>query len=106
VLAAVVNFISGIAGMIAFVATLSLAADYCPERLEGFTFAALMSITNFSGALSENLGSFCYEHIFYRQLNPLIALSAAFTAVAFVFVPFLRLRDKRPGEVAVSAARD
>src|SRR6266478_6536889 len=29
--AAVVNFCSGIAGMIAFVATLTLAADYCPQ---------------------------------------------------------------------------
>jgi len=54
--AAVINFFSGFAGMIAFVATLSLAADYCPQRVEGFAFAALMSITNFSGALSAIIG--------------------------------------------------
>jgi hypothetical protein len=29
--------------MIAVVATLTLAADYCPKRAEGFAFAALMS---------------------------------------------------------------
>jgi MFS family permease len=98
VLAAAINFLSGIASMIAFVATLSLAADYCPPRSEGFAFAALMSITNFTGALSENIGSFLYEHLFHRQLDPLILVSAGFTAVAFAFVPFLRLGDKQPGE--------
>jgi predicted MFS family arabinose efflux permease len=97
-LGAVINFFSGFASVIAFVATLSLAADYCPQRSEGFAFATLMSITNFTGALSENMGSFFYEHLFHRQLNPLILLSAAFTAVAFAFVPFLRLGDKQPGE--------
>ena len=56
--AAVINFLSGAAGIIAFVATLTLAADYCPQRSEGFAFAALMSVTNFSGALSDNIGSF------------------------------------------------
>jgi MFS family permease len=96
--AAAINFFNGIAGMIAFVATLTLAADYCPERAEGFAFAALMSVTNFSSAVSENLGSFCYEHLFQRQLDPLILVSAAFTALAFLFVPLLRLGDKQPGE--------
>jgi len=96
--AAVINFFSGLAGMIAFVATLTLAADYCPQRAEGFAFAALMSITNFSGALSDNIGSFLYEHLFNRNLDPLILVSAASTALAFAFVPMLRLRDKRAGE--------
>jgi len=106
--AAVINFFSGFAGMIAFVATLSLAADYCPQRAEGFAFAALMSITNFSGALSDNIGSYLYEHMFNRRLDPLILVSAAFTALAFAFVPMLRLRDKRPGEPAraVGAGED
>jgi predicted MFS family arabinose efflux permease len=97
-LAAAINFLSGIATMIAFVATLSLAADYCPPRSEGFAFAALMSVTNFTAALSENLGSFLYEHLFQRQLAPLILVSAAFTALAFAFVPLLRLDDRKAGE--------
>jgi len=97
-LAAAINFLAGIATMIAFVATLSLAADYCPPRAEGFAFAALMSVTNFTSALSENLGSFLYEHLFQRQLSPLILVSVAFTAVAFAFVPLLRLGKKQPGE--------
>jgi hypothetical protein len=90
--------------MIAFVATLTLAADYCPQRAEGFAFAALMSITNFSGALSDNIGSFLYEHLFNRHLNSLILVSAGFTALAFVFVPMLKLRDKRAGKAAGAAA--
>src|SRR5215469_1873059 len=98
--AAFINFFSGFAGMIAFVATLTLAADYCPQRAEGFAFAALMSITNLSGAVSDNIGSFLYEHLFNRHLNPLILVSAGFTALAVVFVPMLRLQDKRAGEAA------
>jgi hypothetical protein len=57
-----------------------------------------MSVTNLTGALSENLGSFLYEQLFQRQLPPLILVSAAFTALAFAFVPLLRLGDKPPGE--------
>jgi hypothetical protein len=98
--AALINFFSGFAGMIAFVVTLTLAADYCPQRAEGFAFAALMSITNLSAAVSDNIGSFLYEHLFNRDLNPLILVSAGFTALAFAFVPMLRLQGKRAGEAA------
>ena len=99
-LAAVINFFSGFASVIAFIATFSLAADYCPQRSEGFAFAMLTSLTNFTSALSDNMGSFLYEHLFHHQLNPLVVASTAFTAVAFAFVPFLRLGDKPPGKAA------
>ncbi len=102
-LAAAINFFNGLASVIAFVATLSLAADYCPQRSEGFAFATLMSITNFTATLSENMGSFFYEHLFHRQLDPLVLLSAAFTGIAFAFVPFLRLGVKRPGQPGLAA---
>lgn len=98
--AAIINFFSGMAGMIAFVATLSLAADFSPKRAEGFAFAALMSILNLSSALSNNLGSFLYEHVFHNRLAPLIIVSAASTAVIFLLVPLLRLGDKPSGAAA------
>ncbi len=98
--AAIVNFFSGMAGMVAFVATLTLAADYCPRRAEGFAFAALMSLLNLSSALSNNLGSFLYERAFQNRLAPLIIVSAAATAVIFLFVPLLRLGDKPSGAPA------
>jgi MFS family permease len=95
--AIIINFLSGMASMIAFVATLSLAADFCSKRAEGFAFAALMSILNLSSAASNNLGSFLYEHAFHNRLAPLIIVSAASTAVIFLFVPLLRLGDKPSG---------
>jgi MFS family permease len=98
--AVIINFFSGLAGMIAFVATLSLAADFSPKRAEGFAFAALMSILNLSSALSNNLGSFLYEHAFHNRLAPLIIVSAASTAVIFLFIPLLRLGDKPSGAAA------
>jgi MFS family permease len=102
--AIVINFANGIAGMITFVATLSLAADFCPQRAEGFAFAALMSILNLASSLSGALGSFLYEHAFANRLDPLILLSAGLTALIFVFVPFLRLGDKAPGTAARAVA--
>jgi predicted MFS family arabinose efflux permease len=102
--AAIINFFSGMAGMIAFVATLTLAADYCPKRAEGFAFAALMSLLNLSSAASSNIGSFLYEHAFHRRLSPLIVVSAVATAAIFLLVPLLRLGGKQPGEPAGAAA--
>jgi MFS family permease len=102
--AIIINFVNGIAGMITFVATLSLAADFCPQRAEGFAFAALMSILNLASSLSGALGSFLYEHAFANRLDPLILLSAGLTALIFVFVPFLRLGSKAPGMAARAAA--
>jgi MFS family permease len=95
--AAALNFCAGISSMIALVATLTLAADYCPKRSEGFAFAALMSVTNLASSLSDNVGSFLYDHAFQRRLVPLILVSAAFTAVAWLLIPLLRLGDKPQG---------
>jgi MFS family permease len=98
--AAAVYFLGGVAGMIANVATLTLAADYCPKRSEGFVFAAMMSVTNLASPLDDTIGSYLYEHVFDRTLAPLILVSAAATALVFVLVPLLRLGDKAQGEPA------
>jgi predicted MFS family arabinose efflux permease len=102
--AAIISFCSGFAAMLATVATLTLAADYCPRRAEGFAFAVLMSIINLATALADNLGSYLFTHVFHGKLAPLVILSAAFTAFAFLLVPLLHLGDKRQGDpVAVGA---
>jgi predicted MFS family arabinose efflux permease len=96
--AAIISFCGGFAAMLTTVATLTLAADYCPPRAEGFSFAVLMSIINLANTLADNIGSFLYTHVLNRALPPLVLISAAFTAFAFVIVPLLRLGDKRQGE--------
>jgi MFS family permease len=101
--AVLVNFAAGIAGMISMVASLTLAADFCPPRSEGFTFAALLSVTNLAAALSDNIGSLLFEHVFAGHLAPLILASATGTAIAAPFVPLLRLGGKRHGEAAARA---
>jgi MFS family permease len=94
VTAAIVNFANGVAMMIATIASLTLAADYCPKRAEGFAFAGLMSIMNLADVFSNNIGAFLYEHVFDSRLGPLIVVSAATTAFAAVLVPLLRLSGK------------
>ena len=101
--AAILNFCSGFAAMLATVATLTLAADYCPQRAEGFAFAVLMSIINLATASADNVGSLLYTHVFHNDLTPLVIVSAAFTAFAFALVPLLRLGDKRQGQPAQAA---
>jgi MFS family permease len=98
--AAIINFCAGFSAMLATVATVTLAADYCPPRAEGFSFAVLMSVINFSNTLGDNIGSYLYANVFARSLPPLIIISAAFTAFAFVLVPLLRLGDKAQGTPA------
>jgi len=89
--AAIVSFANGAALMIATIASLTLAADHCPERSEGFAFAGLMSVMNLAELCSSTVGAWLYEHLFHERLAPLIIVSAASTAIALVLVPLLRL---------------
>ncbi|MPZ31956.1 MAG: MFS transporter [Rhodospirillales bacterium] len=96
VTAAIVNFGNGVAMMIATIASLTLAADYCPKRAEGFAFAGLMSIMNLAEICSSTVGAYLYDHVFDARLGPLIIVSAASIAFALVLVPLLRLDGKLP----------
>jgi MFS family permease len=98
--AALISFSSGFAAMLATVATVTLAADYSPQRSEGFSFAVMMSLINLATASADIVGSFLFDHLLDHHLAPLIIISAAFTAFAFVLVPLLRLGDKRQGQPA------
>jgi MFS family permease len=94
VTAAIANFANGVAMMIATIASLTLAADYCPKRAEGFAFAGLMSIMNLAELCSNTVGAWLYDHVFDGRLGPLIIVSAASTAFALVLVPLLRLDSR------------
>ena len=91
VTAAIVNFANGVAMMIATIASLTLAADYCPKRAEGFAFAGLMSIVILAEICSSTAGAWLYDRVFDAQLGPLIIVSAVSTAFALLLVPLLRL---------------
>jgi predicted MFS family arabinose efflux permease len=91
--AAIVNFANGLAQMIATIASLTLAAQCCPRRAEGFAFAGLMSVSNLADICSINAGAFLYERVFNGHLSPLIIVSAATTAIAAMLVPWLGLRS-------------
>jgi MFS family permease len=100
--AAILSFCSGFSAMVATVATVTLAADYCPRRSEGFSFAVMMSLINLATSSSDIVGSFLFDRLFDHSLKPLILVSAAFTAFAFVLVPLLRLGNKRQGDVVAA----
>jgi MFS family permease len=91
--AIVIWVLTGIASMIAMIATMSLAAESCPEGAEGFAFAGMMSIVNLTNPIADTLGSVLYEHVFDRQLPPLILVSAAATGLVYFLIPLVIGRD-------------
>jgi MFS family permease len=90
--AVVIWVFSGMAAMITMIATMTLAADACPRGVEGFAFAGLMSVLNLTYPLHDALGSLLYEHVFDRQLTPLILVSAATTGVVLFLTPLVAPR--------------
>ncbi|MFL5280719.1 MAG: MFS transporter [Rhodopila sp.] len=90
--AVLIYLFAGLTSMLAFVATLSLAADSSPEGAEGFAFAAMMSILNLTQPLADTFGAVLYEHVFARQLPGLIIVSAAATGLVFFLVPLMAFR--------------
>ena len=94
--AVVIWFLGGITSMVAMIATMSLAAESSPEGAEGFAFAAMMSIVNLTGPLSDTMGSALYEHVFNQKLAPLIIVSAAATAIVFFLIPLMLFRKGSP----------
>lgn len=87
--AIVLSALTSIPSQVALLTMLTLAARACPDKAEGFTYAAIMSVYNFSIQFSSNVGASLYEHVFNHHLTPLVWISAAATSVCFFLVPFL-----------------
>jgi MFS family permease len=98
--AIVLSLLTAIAGQIASLTMLTLAANACPDDAEGFSYAALMSVFNLAAQGSAVIGSWMYVNTFHESLNPLIWVSAAFTALCFFLVPLL------PKETLAPAKKD
>jgi hypothetical protein len=81
--------------MLNALALLSLAAETCPKRAEGFTFAAIMSVLNFAMQFADYSGSLMYERVFHKAFWPLPIIAASATGVALLLVPLLP-REPKP----------
>jgi MFS family permease len=78
----------GCIGMVTQLAFLDLAAKSCPRHIEATFFALLMSVFNGGTQLSQNVGARLYDSLGY---TPLVLISTAFTALAWVLVPLVRI---------------
>jgi hypothetical protein len=110
--AVIITITGGILSMVALVAGLSMAAEFCPKGSESFTYAVLMSMHNVCNPLSESTGGYLYDHVFdekwamahhlldghmwtiYERLVPMIWISSAFTLLPILIVPFLKFGNK------------
>ena len=84
--AIVITVIFGAVGMTTQLAFLDLAAKACPARAEATFFALLMSIYNLGTRSSEWTGANLYDWLGY---TPLVLISTAFTAAAWLLVPLV-----------------
>lgn len=80
-------FLVGAIFMIAHLTVLDLAARSCPKGIEGTVFALLMSVFNIGSMGSRFLGGWLYDVV---GLNPLIMISALFTAGCWLIIPLLK----------------
>lgn len=87
--AVLASFCYGVGYMLNNLALLSLAAEACPERAEGFTFAAMMSVLNVAMQGADVAGSWLYEHATHKTFWPLPVISAGITLVAVALLPLL-----------------
>ena len=93
--AVIIYVLAGAAAMIANIATLSLAAEHCPEGAEGFTYGLLMSVLNVATPVSDTMGSLLYEYVFSARFAPLILVSAGFTLAVLPLIRFLPAQPVR-----------
>lgn len=77
----------GLFSQLTHLAVLDLAARSCPVRTEGTVFALLMSCLNMGRSGANMLGGWLYEEVGFMAL---IVISAGFTALCWLIVPFLQ----------------
>lgn len=102
----------GVFYMISQLTLMSLAAEVCPRRVEGFVFAFLMGLINFVRLGSDWVGGKIYDELvpvydgtvtegFWTAMDgmqypvdPLIIISGGITLIALAALPLLPCREK------------
>ena len=84
--AVVITLVFGAVGMTTQLAFLDLAARACPTHAEATFFALLMSVYNVGMRSGEWTGANLYDWLGY---TPLVLVSTAFTAAAWLLVPLV-----------------
>jgi predicted MFS family arabinose efflux permease len=84
--AVVITLVFGAVGMTTQLAFMDLAAKACPPHAEATFFALLMSVSNVGMRSGEWTGANLYDWLGY---TPLVLISTAFTAAAWLLVPLV-----------------
>ncbi len=86
--ALIIDPVFGVIGMITQLAFLDLAAKACPPRVEASFFALQMSVYNLGVKGSQITGGYLYDVLGFA---PLVLISAAMTALAWLLVPLVKI---------------
>lgn len=100
-LALLITAANGATGVLAILPLYDLAARATPRGSEALGYSLMMSVWNFTNALSDLLGSWLYDHFHLRFVH-LVWLNAGTTALVLLAVPFLPhvLMNRRDGEAS------
>jgi hypothetical protein len=98
--AVAIALVFGAVGMVIQLTFLDLAARACPRQAEATFFALLTSVYNAGVQLSQITGGWLYDWIGF---TPLILISAGFTALCWLIVPWLRIEQFERDAVSVPA---
>jgi MFS family permease len=98
VIAIPLNMFVGMVAQIGALTIFTMAASVCPPKAAGFAFAVLMSLYNGVEQLSAVVGAQLYQHVFERQLAPLLWVAAISFVLCFPLVPLLRRLETAAGE--------
>lgn len=82
-----VSFITALAGVVAFLGPLNLAAEVCPKDAEGTVFALLMSLINVSHSLGDYAGGLIYDRFGFLWL---VIIFSGLAALTWFFLPLVR----------------
>jgi MFS family permease len=92
--AVALSLVFGSVAMFIQLTFLDLAARACPKQVEATFFALMMSVYNGAVQLSQITGGWLYDRLGFTRL---IFISAAFTALCWLLVPFLKLEQLEAG---------
>lgn len=86
--ALVITAISGVTGTLAMLPVYDLAARGTPKGSEAIGYAVMMSVWNFTNAMSDWVGSILFTN-FHLTFRDLVGVNAGTTLLVLIVVPFL-----------------
>lgn len=92
--AILLEFLRGMAGMVAILSVYIVAADVCPSRVEASVMALLVAIRNMATNASIFVGGQLFTHVFHNDFTPLVLTACAAPMLSLLLTLLLPAEKK------------